>query len=462
VINFLFKHLTVKSGLLTYLICIHFDIFQPCVQEDFIMFRYVDNVRSRDPFDSFLSRVNILLWVLLINVSAIAQLTTPDSTKNTAAHANQKQLAMEISGFILADVIYDFKQMDAKWFDVPRPTKLPAYKDQFAPGAQTYFSVRETRFITKGYASTPLGLLSTWFEFDLFGSGADAGQTTFHLRHAYGELGKFGAGQTWSPFVDADVFPNALEYWGPNGMPNIRNLQIRYMPIQGDTKLTIALEKPGGTADEGLYSDRIELQNVKPHFTIPDLSAEYRCGRSWGYVELAGILRQLKWKDLDSTGKDLSGKATGWGLTLSSKIKVLQKDAIHIQAVYGQGIENYIRDAPSDVGIKTIGTSSIEGIALPVIGFVSYYDHYWNKKFSSTIGYSFVDIKNSNAQSPSAFRKGDYAMTNLIYSPDKNVLFELELQYLKRKNFSDGWSTDDPRIQFTFRFNFSQKFYRPA
>ena len=30
----------------------------------------------------------------------------------------------------------------------------------------------------------------------MFGVGADAGQTTIRLRHAYGELGKFGAGQT--------------------------------------------------------------------------------------------------------------------------------------------------------------------------------------------------------------------------------------------------------------------------
>ena len=52
-----------------------------------------------------------------------------------------------------------------------------------------------------------------------------------------------------------------------------------------------------------------------------------------------------------------------------------------------------------------------------------------------------------------------YAIGNLIYTPDKNVILEIELQYLSRKNFSDGWSTTDPRVQFTFRYNFYQKFY---
>ena len=47
----------------------------------------------------------------------------------------------------------------------------------------------------------------------------DSGQTTFRLRHAWGELVSFGAGQYWSPFGDPDVYPNTLEYWGPTGIP---------------------------------------------------------------------------------------------------------------------------------------------------------------------------------------------------------------------------------------------------
>ena len=39
---------------------------------------------------------------------------------------------------------------------------------------------------------------------------------------------------TWSPFMDIDVFPNSLEYWGPTGMVFFRNVQARWMPIKGD------------------------------------------------------------------------------------------------------------------------------------------------------------------------------------------------------------------------------------
>jgi hypothetical protein len=103
----------------------------------------------------------------------------------------------------------------------------------------------------KSSIPTALGDLKTIFEFELFGVGVDAGQTTFRLRHAYGELGHFGAGQTWSPFMDIDVFPNSLEYWGPNGMPFFRNLQVRWMPIMGRSNVVIAVERPGASADGG-------------------------------------------------------------------------------------------------------------------------------------------------------------------------------------------------------------------
>jgi len=148
----------------------------------------------------------------------------------------------------------------------------------------------------------------------------------------------------------------------------------------------------------------------------------------------------------------------GWGLNFSSRIKVFSQDNLHLQALYGEGIENYVRDAPADVAIKNTG-SSIEGVTLPVLGIVAFYDHFWNKKFSSTLGYSQVKITNSNGQSPSAFRMGEYMLGDVIYTPAENLVMEVELQYLTRKNYNDGWTTTDPRIQFSFRYSFSQKFY---
>jgi hypothetical protein len=119
----------------------------------------------------------------------------------------------------------------------------------------------------------------------------DEGQTTFRLRHAYGELGHFGAGQTWSPFMDPDVFPNSIEYWGPTGMVFFRNVQVRWMP---PSRVVLALERPGASGDQGVYRDRVELQNIRPRFPLPDFSGAYQLPTGFGYVRAAGILRVLK------------------------------------------------------------------------------------------------------------------------------------------------------------------------
>ena len=48
----------------------------------------------------------------------------------------------------------------------------------------------------------------------------------------------------------------------------------------------------------------------------------------------------------------------------------------------------------------------IKGVALPVLGVVAFLDHTWNEHFTSSVGYSLVDIQNSNAQLPSDFHQG--------------------------------------------------------
>lgn len=379
------------------------------------------------------------------------------------AQENKETKTMELYGFIMTDAGFNANQIHPDWFDVMRPTKLPAFDNEYGTDGNFFFSVRQTRFGVKNYFQTPVGELKTHFEFEMFGTGVDAGQTTIRLRHAYAELGKFGVGQYWSPFMDIDVFPNTVEYWGPNGMVFFRNVQVRYMPIQGDSRMTIALERPGASADAGIYSDRIELEGVSGKFPLPDLSAEYR--RAFGsgsYVEVAGIVRSIQWEDQNNDQFDLSGDALGWGLNLSTNLKIGSSSVVRGQVVYGEGIENYMNDAPVDIGIErdpNNATAPVKGVALPILGVVAFLDHNWNEKFSSSVGYSYLSIDNSDGQAADAFHVGQYAVANLLYYPAKNCMAGVELQYGKRENFTDGYSSDAVKVQFSFKYNFSQSFY---
>ena len=375
----------------------------------------------------------------------------------------------QIYGFAMTDIGYNFNQIHPDWFDVVRPTKLPTVKNEYGTDGNTYFSVRQTRFGVKSSTKTELGELFTQFEWEMFGTGGDAGQTTIRLRHAYGELGQFGVGQYWSPFMDIDVFPNTVEYWGPNGMAFFRNVQVRWMPIKGDTRLTFALERPGASADAGEYSDRVELTGVKARFPVPDLSAEYRSAHDWGYVELAGIVRYMKWEDqvVGAGEKDLSGDAIGWGLNLSSNLKLGKDNVVRLSVLYGAGVQNYMNDAPVDVAIDT---TEKKGVAIPLLGVVAFLEHNWSEKFATAIGFSMLDIDNTNGQDYNDFSMGQYAIGNIIYYPVPNVMMVAELQYGNRENFKDLPETDPSfktylktadilKVQFSFKYNFSHKVF---
>ena len=374
--------------------------------------------------------------------------------------AQDSQTKWDLYGFIMLDGGYNADQIQPDWYDTVRPTKLPSFAKEFGADGNFFFGVRQTRFGVKTTTPTSMGDLFTQFEFEMFGTGADAGQTTIRLRHAYAELGKWGAGQYWSPFMDIDVFPNSVEYWGPNGMAFFRNVQLRYMPIKGDTRMTIAIERPGASADQGVYAGRIELQDVKAHFPLPDLSAEYRMGQKWGYIEAAGIVRWMEWEDQGTDQFDLTGDALGWGINLSTTVKV-GKDVIRAAAVVGAGVQNYMNDAPVDVGIENQSgnaTAPVKGVALPMVGITAFLDHAWSDKLSSAIGYSMLDIDNSDAQSPSAFKRGHYALVNLLTTPVPNFMYGLELQWGRRENNSDGFESDIFKVQFSFKYNFAKSF----
>ena len=368
----------------------------------------------------------------------------------------------QIYGFAMLDAGYQFKQNNPNWFDVIRPTQLPSFPNEFAPNGKVYYGVRQSRLGVKSSTPTKYGELKTQFEFELFGTGVDAGQTTFRLRHAYGELGQFGAGQTWSQFMDIDVFPNSLEYWGPNGMVFFRNVQFRWMPLKGRNAVTIAIERPGASADQGRFEDRIELTGIRPKFDLPDLSGNVRFTRDWGYFQVAGMLRRIKWVDTLDDAFDLGGTETGAGLNFTSNLKFTENDTGRFAFVFGQGIQNYMNDAPVDVGIElTPGGDPrrpITGVALPMWSLVAFLDHNWNKRFSTAVGYSMLDIDNSNGQAPNAFRRGHYGLANLLFYPVENAMVGGELQWGRRENFLDGFKSDDFRIQFSFRYNFSKLF----
>jgi hypothetical protein len=400
---------------------------------------------------------------ILISKGLLATAVSAALLAAAPAVAEETGRSFEIYGFAQADFIQDFDgRLDPDWDDAFRPSKI-GIDEQFGSDGQSSVSVKQSRFGVKGTMPTGEGgtPLSFKFEFDLFGTGVDAGQTTFRLRHAYGEWGSLLAGQTNSLFMDGDVFPNTIDYWGPAGMVFYRNVQIRWTPFKTDhSHFAIAIERPGNDIDSGnlrLIEGFEDLQ-VQNDETLPDFTAQYRYGGDWGHVQIGGILRKVGF-EVRETPDDRwsSGSETGWGINVGSAINTFGNDKILLQVVYGEGIASYMNDGGMDLApaasFAEEAVSDVEAEAIPLTGILAYYDHYWTPKWSSSIGYSYTEVDNTNFQSADTFNKGEYASVNLLHYPGENLMIGGEFLYGRRTN-NDGADGDDMRFQFTVKYNF--------
>ena len=160
----------------------------------------------------------------LENKVTAVQSTPPLAKEHKAGDHN-----LELYGFIQLDAIQDFKRVNPELGrHACGPRAFRRSSGQFGSDGQSIFSVRQSRLGAKATGMLAGKPYEAKFEFDLFGVGVDEGQTTMRLRHAYASWGPFLAGQTNSLFMDGDIFPNTIDYWGPAGMVFLRNPQLRW------------------------------------------------------------------------------------------------------------------------------------------------------------------------------------------------------------------------------------------
>src|SRR5262245_38223503 len=66
----------------------------------------------------------------------------------------QESGRIDIYGFAMLDMGYQSQQNDPQWFDVVRPTKLPAFEKEFGEDGHWFSGVRQSRLGVKSFTQT--------------------------------------------------------------------------------------------------------------------------------------------------------------------------------------------------------------------------------------------------------------------------------------------------------------------
>lgn len=346
-------------------------------------------------------------------------------------------VAIQFGGFVKVDYMQDLDYIgnsdQFKVNSIPVPPDPNADRD-----GSSNIMARSTRFSldVRGSGDNDDGLRA-YVEGDFFGSG-----NSFRVRHAYGEWNGILGGQTWSTFQDISARPFTLDYEGPDAEIFVRQAMIRYTGRASDNmQWSIALEDP---------ESQVDVQapvTGSGRNDFPDVAGNIRFTGKSGHVQIAGLLRQIRFE-----GSDVEETTTGYGLNVSGKANVFGSDAIMGHLAFGSGISRYIEafgGTNSDAVLTTDGDlDALDGWAL-----VAGYTHHWNAKMNSTLSLAFAEVDNDPAQDGDAMKASSSMHVNFVYTPIPRLLTGVELMWGEREN-SDGSTGDAVRLQFSLQYKF--------
>ncbi len=339
---------------------------------------------------------------------------------------------------------FHLQSQDPKWNDVMRPSKLLDENGQpYGTGGNYSLSVRPSMLGIKLNQNTPQGPVKFCFEFDFLGRGAYEGETFFRLRRLYFIWHRLTVGQHNSLFMDAGAIPNTVEFFSPNGMAIIRNIQLSYQLIKNQqNELAIGIENPSATSDLGPYDREFTyadaLDEVNFVTVMPAITGHYKYSHRKGHIQLASVLKNISWRDNGKTmNQDLSGSDWGLGLNLTGVLNLSPNVRFKGSFTAGKGIQNFINDGSSDLGVKRDYNSTLKpivGEAIPFYSFMIYNEIRWSQKWNSSMGLSYFQNNTFPTQLNTSFRSGSYATAGVFYQPFTSMKFGLEYQYGKRQN----------------------------
>lgn len=333
------------------------------------------------------------------------------------------------------------------------PNQIPVFGGAGANGkSRNFFDLhaKQTRFIVT--TETPTGgenTLKGHLEMDFLSSAQGDERVSNgyspELRQAFFTYGKWMAGQAWTTFQDLGALPETADFVGSSdGSVFGRQPQVRYTTGPWQFSLENSQTVLGGTG-VGTAAPVESNDNV-----VPDLVARYTRKGDFGHVSMAGLARQLKAKNPNGA-INVGDSKTGYGISVSGKIKVGRQDDIRFMLTHGSGIGRYM--ALNTGNDATLNTATGELDLIDITAGYMTYRHVWTDKLRSNFQLSAFSASNPDSITADATKKVASGLVNLMYAVNPKLDVGVEGLHASRE-VEGGAEGDMNRLHFTARYNF--------
>ena len=348
-------------------------------------------------------------------------------------------LSFGIGGYVKVDVVQDLDAIgDA--FEFKTNSIAVEGSAAAAQSGRTTIHARETR-VNFDLRSEGSGgrHFRAFAEGDFYGDG-----NAFRMRHAFGEFGGLLGGQTWSTFQDISARPLTVDFEGPDGEVFVRQAMIR-LTRRFAEHWTVAVAAENPTAQfavpGGLTGSARSL--------MPDIPGFVRYQRGPGHVQVAGLIRQVRF---DSTGSTPDEATAGWGVNTTFVLPAGGRNQLLGMFVIGEGLARYIESLGGQNLDAVLTTDSLTAIRSQA-GTIGY-NVFWTPALKSGFAYSTASVEDASGLGDATIDRLQDLRMNLFYTPYRLVDVAGEVLWGRREN-KNGASGDAWRVQFAviYRLN---------
>ena len=347
---------------------------------------------------------------------------------------------LEISwrGYIKFNTFYNYNGMKSTEGFLPYEIPVDPVLNENLNGL--YAGARQSRLGMETRVDTRIGRIRTYLEMDF---ASPETPYALRLRHAYGQIGFFTLGHTWSTFTDVSSIPRTVDLEGPPSGVSVRHGLMRFEKRFADELiLALSLENPLKDFDNPYDTLDVDFQQSF------DVVGKFRLNfENNTHFQFSMLYRKLFYTS--PSGAKLED---AYGFQFSGRFFLTPINQITTQLILGKGISRYITTL-TERGLDAYPDPFGNLNPLQTYGGFVAFEHFWNEKWSSTVVSGYIAIVNHSNQPDDAYKSSVYGSVNTFWEPIETLRLGAEVTMGNRIN-KDGQIGTATRAQFAAIFFF--------